>query len=188
MQLFWLGTWSDSVKLGQTYGSTETPAPEQGTWHCRNKVQVMEHNWEAEEILLFASRWHCVLLKRVPANSRMEMAHENVVTAQRKRSYCLSEGSKMAGWVRRLPELRGRLGCKQQSVLLQKLWEYRGFNSLEQSSTPAKAMLGISAQGRAHISLLHSPWNKEDIERLGNELYYIDLSVKQLWTEWLQAH
>lgn len=69
----------------------------------------------------------------------------------------------------------GQAGIKQPSLLLQKLREYRGFISLEESSMPAKAMLGISAQGRAHISLPHSPWNKEGTERLDNNFTLISV-------------
>lgn len=90
MQLFGLGSRSDIKKtVGRCahtdYGNTKTPAPEQGTWHCRNKAQGMEHNWEAEEIILFASRWHRALLKRVPANSRMEMAHKRGDSTEKKK-------------------------------------------------------------------------------------------------------
>lgn len=47
-------------------------------------MQVIECNWKAQEIIILASRWHCVLLKSVPAKSRMEAAQKKMVTAWRE--------------------------------------------------------------------------------------------------------
>lgn len=47
-------------------------------------MQVIEYNWKAQEIIILASRWHCVLLKSVPAKSRMEAAQKKMVTAWRE--------------------------------------------------------------------------------------------------------
>lgn len=70
-------------------------------------MQVIECNCKAQEIIILASRWHCVLLKSLPAKSRMEAAQKKTVTAwreERKKSYCLPEGYHMAGWLKRLPQ------------------------------------------------------------------------------------
>lgn len=71
------------------------------------KCQVMECNWKAQEIIILASRWHCVLLKSVPAKSRIKAAQKkngDNTKRKKKKSYCLPEGYHMAGWLKRLPQ------------------------------------------------------------------------------------